>query len=207
MPTNAVTLRATFTQTVYSITFHTSPSTAGSINWGSCSGSSYTDGQTLSTPAGSFAACYVPSGYTFASWTCSDGLSCSGVNDPTVVTVSGAGSITLNLKTGSIPSPAQTSITASPSTSTPPHGTMFTVSGTLKLVSTGVGIGSEPIECVFSWSTNIVSVTTQPDGSYTCTTTAPTTPGLYNIDAFFLGDYSGSPQYLPSKATAMITVT
>jgi hypothetical protein len=61
--------------------------------------------------------------------------------------------------------------------------------------------------CVFSWSTNIVTNTTQPDGSYTCTAIAPTTPGPYNVDVFFLGDYSGSQQYLPSKATAMINAT
>jgi hypothetical protein len=61
---------------------------------------------------------------------------------------------------------------------------------------------------VFSWSTNIATTTTNPtDGSYTCTATAPTTPGSYNVDVFFLGDYSGTTQYLPSKVTAMITVT
>jgi uncharacterized protein with NAD-binding domain and iron-sulfur cluster len=43
-------------------------------------------------------------------------------------------------------------------------------------------------------------------GSYTYTGPAPTSAGEYNVDAFFLGDYTNSPPYLPSKATAMITV-
>jgi hypothetical protein len=61
--------------------------------------------------------------------------------------------------------------------------------------------------CVFSWSTNIVSATTQPSGSYTCNATAPAGPGPYNIDVFFLGDYGASTQYLPSKAIASISVS
>jgi hypothetical protein len=117
----------------------------------------------------------------------------------------------LNLQSGLISSPAQTNITVTASNSTPARGSMFNVTGRLRLVSTGVGIGSEPIECVFSWSTNIVTVTTLTGGSlgaYTCNATAPTTGGPYNVDVFFLGDYThGAPDYLPSKATAMITVT
>jgi hypothetical protein len=61
--------------------------------------------------------------------------------------------------------------------------------------------------CVLSWSTAEVSATTQPGGGYTCNLTAPNTPGPYNVDVFFLGDYSTNPQDLPSKATATITVT
>ena len=190
------------------VSFQTNPSSSALISWGSCGALGEGNGQNInSTNYGSIVACYVPSGYTLSSWSCSGGLTCSGSNDPTLVTFDGPGTITLNLKSGSISSPAQTNITASPSTPNPMHGSMFTVSGRLRLVSTGVGIGSEPIECVFSWSTNIVTVITQSDGSYICSAIAPTAPGPYNVDAFFLGDYSGSPQYLPSKATAMITVT
>jgi hypothetical protein len=61
--------------------------------------------------------------------------------------------------------------------------------------------------CVFSWSTNIVTVTTTTGGAYTCTGTAPTTPGPYKVDVFFLGDYTSTQPHLPSKATAMITVS
>jgi hypothetical protein len=78
------------------------------------------------------------------------------------------------------------------------------------LTEGGSGVSGEPIVCVFSWSTNIVTVTTQSGanaGAYTCTATAPATAGPYKVDVFFLGDYTSSPQHLPSKATAMITVT
>ena len=113
MPNSAVTVQATFTQIVYSVTFYTSPSTDGSIAWGSCSGFKPTLTIRPFQRLLVLSACYVPSGYTFASWTCSSGLSCLGANDPTVVTVSGAGSITLNLKIGSLSSPVSTSLTAS----------------------------------------------------------------------------------------------
>jgi hypothetical protein len=59
---------------------------------------------------------------------------------------------------------------------------------------------------VFGWSTNIVTVTTALDGSYTYTVTAPSSGGPYDVQVFFLGDYAGNPQYLPSTATAKITV-
>ncbi len=193
------------------ITFNTNPATEGTMYWDSCSGTGYTNGGTLvSGNFGANAVCYVPTGYSISSWACTPDLSCGGSSDVTPVTFAGPGTITLNLKSGSISSPAQTNITATPSNSTPKHGTMFTVSGQLRLVSTGVGIGNEPVECVFSWSTSIVTAITQTGaslGNYTCTATAPTTTGPYDVDVFFLGDYSGSPQYLPSKATAMITVT
>ena len=58
---------------------------------------------------------------------------------------------------------------------------------------------------VFNWSTKIVTVT-QADGSYSYSATAPPSAGPYNVDALFPGRYSGNPQYLPSKATATITV-
>jgi hypothetical protein len=73
-------------------------------------------------------------------------------------------------------------------------------------LTNGTALGNETIVLVFGWSTNMIPVTTQPNGSYNYTTTAPALAGSYNVDAFFLGDFSGSAQYLPSKATAMITV-
>jgi hypothetical protein len=191
------------------VTFHTNPSAEGSIQWDSCSGTSYTDEQTLPVPTGTYSACYVPSGYTFDNWTCSGGLSCAESTDPTDVTVSGSGSITLNLKIGSLSNPVSTSLTAS--TSYHPSPRTFTVSGTL--TANGVGIGSENIVLVFGWSRSIVTVTTNSTGSigsYTYTATAPASAGSYNVDAFFLGDYTNSiypQQYLPSKATTTITIT
>ena len=95
------------------VTFATSPSSSASIDWGSCSGSGYGNGQTaFTTGYGSVSACYVPSGYTLSSWSCSGGLACSGSNDPVLVAFSGPGTVTLNLKTGSLTNPVSTSLTS-----------------------------------------------------------------------------------------------
>jgi len=96
-------------------------------------------------------------------------------------------------------------LTASAVPSNPTHGSSFTVSGTL--TANGGGVSGETIVLVFGWNTNTVTMTTQSDGSYTYTATAPASTGSYNIEVFFVGDYTGDPQYLPSKATAMISVT
>jgi hypothetical protein len=88
-------------------------------------------------------------------------------------------------------------------------GTSLTVSGAL--TANGAGVGSETIVLVFSWNTEIAIVTTSTDGSgsYSYTVAAPSSTGVYRVDALFLGDYTHNPstQYLPSKATATITVT
>ncbi len=96
------------------------------------------------------------------------GLTCSGSNDPTTVSFTGPGSVTLNLKIGSLSGPVSTSLTASATLS----GSSFTVTGSL--TAGGVGLSNEKIVLVFSWSTNIVTVMTT-GGSYTYTGTAPTT--------------------------------
>ncbi len=189
------------------VTFQTNPSSSGAlISWGSCGALGEGNGQSInSTSYGSIAACYVPSGYTLSSWSCSNGLTCSGSNDPTLVTFDGPGTITLNLKTGSLTNLISTSLTAFSTPNSTHRGTMFTVSGTL--TANGAGVGGEAIVLVFGWNTKMVNVTTKANGSYSYSVTAPSSPGPYNVDAFFLGDYTGNPQYLPSKATAMITVT
>jgi subtilase family serine protease len=189
------------------VSFMTNPSGSSAfISWGSCASSGYGNGQSIfSTSYGSVTACYVPQGYTFSSWTCSGGLACSGSNNPTTVTFTGPGTITLNLKTGSLSNPVSTSLTVSGSPSSPTHGTSFTVSGTL--TANGIGVGGETVVLVFGWNSNIVTVTTLSDGSFSYIATAPASAGSYKIQAFFLGDFTGSPQYLPSTATATITVT
>jgi hypothetical protein len=197
--TSEGSLTATFAAQV---TFTVAPASAV-IGWGSCAGPNYHSGDMVYLANfGSVTACYYPTGYSVSSWTCSGGLSCTGSGDPTPVSFTGPGAITLTLKTGSLTSPVSTMLTASATPPTP--GSSVTVSGTL---TPNGGDSSEPIVCVLSWSTTIVTVNTNPAGSYTCTATAPTTPGTYNVDAFFLGDYGTGKQYLPSKATATITVT
>jgi len=189
------------------ISFMTNPSdSSAAINWATCSGTGKGNGVSIySDTYGPVPACYFPSGYTLASWNCSGDLTCSGSDDPTSVTFAGPGTITLNLKTGTLTNPIATSLTTQATPSTSSLGGSFTVSG--KLTANGIGLGPEPIVLVFSWSANTVTVTTLSDGSYTYTTTAPFSVGQFNVNAFFLGDYTGNPQDLPSKATATITVT
>jgi hypothetical protein len=87
------------------LNFVTNPASSALISWGSCSNQGQGNGVSFfSTSYGSAAvtACYVPSGYKFSSWSCSGGLICSGSNNPTIVTFTGPGTITLNLQTQTI---------------------------------------------------------------------------------------------------------
>lgn len=201
---NTGSLRAVYAAQV---SFAVSPLVAGNlIGWSSCAGPNEpNEASVYFTNYGSVTACYVPSGYTLSSWSCSGGLACSGSNNPTSVMFTGPGTITLNFKTGSLTSPVSTSLTASAKPSSTHGGTTFTVSGSL--TTNGVGVGGKTIVLVFGWNENIVTVTTALNGLYTYTATAPASPGQYKVEAFFLGDYGGSTQYLPSTATATITVT
>ena len=196
--TSQGSLTATFAALV---TFTVSPASAV-IGWGSCAGPNEANGDSIyATNFGPVTACYYPAGYSVSSWACSSGLSCAGSGDLTSVSFTGPGTITLTLKTGSLTNPVSTMLTASATQS----GSSFTVSGTL--TAAGSGVSGETIVLVFGWSTSIVTVTTASGGAYMYTATAPTSAGPYNVDAFFLGDYGATTQYLPSKATAMLTVT
>lgn len=197
----AVTVYALSSQ----ITFETNPASPALIHWGSCSGSGYGDGQSIySTDYGSVVACYVPSGYSLDSWSCSGGLACSGSSNPTAVTFTGSGTITLNLKTGSLSNPGSTELTVSASPSSMGAGASYTVSG--MLMAAGVGLGGEQILLVFG-NGNVVAVATQSDGSFSYMATAPVEAGVFDVEVFFLGDYSGGTQYLPSTATTTISVS
>jgi len=178
---------------------------SGLISWNSCSSPPESNGASIMTAAGSVTACYVPVGYSPAGWICSGGLACSGSNDVTEVTATGPGSITLNLKTGSLSNPVSTSLTASASPNSLHAGSSFTVSGSL--TAGGAGLGGKQILLVFGWNSNIVAVTTQSDGSYTYVVTPPVSAGSYDVEVLFLGDFSGSTQYLPSTAIVRVTVT
>ncbi len=168
---------STFNPAGYDVTFHANPANEGLISWGSCGGPNYEDGQVASSLGGSVTACYVPSGYTFQSWTCTDGLSCSAYVNPTVVTVTGPGTITLNLKTGSLSNPVSTSLTATATPGSLSGGALFTVCRTL--TSNGIGVGGEQILLVFNSGSNIIAVTTQSDGSFSKQVTAPISTGSY----------------------------
>jgi len=79
----------------------TKPTTSASVSWGSCSTPGiYGGGSFFSTDFGSTtaAACNLPPGYVFSSWTCVGGLSCQSSANPTPVTFIGPGTITLNLQ-------------------------------------------------------------------------------------------------------------
>ena len=207
--TDEQVLAAAFSVTSAQITFLTDPASSALISWNSCSGPAYGSGQSIfSAQYGLDTICYVPVGYTISSWSCTGGLSCSGSSNPTTVTFTGPGppsSITLHLKTGSLSSPVSTSLTASASPANPVHGASFTVSGTL--TANGAGLVGKPIVCVFGWNLGMVTVTTVSGGLYTCSATAPSSTGSYNVQVFFLGDLGGTPQYTPSTATAAINVT
>jgi len=103
------------------------PSSLALVSWGSCSGSGFGNGASFySTNFGltQANACNIHAGYTFASWSCSGGLACEASADPTTVSLTGPGSITLNLQpqqsnnTSSIASSSLYASTVGASTST-----------------------------------------------------------------------------------------
>jgi len=77
------------------------PISSATIGWGSCSAPGESSAASFfSTNFGSttVTACNIPTSYTFSSWTCSGGLSCQASMNPTTVTFTGPGTITLNLQ-------------------------------------------------------------------------------------------------------------
>lgn len=114
--TSSGSLTATFrAQITFTIT-----SSLATIGWGTCAGPGQASGSNpYETNFGTVSACYVPIGYSVLSWVCSQGLSCAGSSDVTPVSFIAPGTITLNLQSGLISSPAQTNITATASNSTP----------------------------------------------------------------------------------------
>lgn len=95
----------------------TNPASTAQLAWGSCSNPPLGNGNAFfSTNYGSttITTCQLPSGYSFSSWTCSGGLTCSASANPTTLTLNGPGTITLNLQAQTID---QTSTTTSTSLS------------------------------------------------------------------------------------------
>jgi hypothetical protein len=110
------------------VTVETNLVSSASVNWGSCSSPGEANGASFfSTSFGSSTvfACNLPSGYSFMSWTCSGGLTCQASTNPTTVTFTGPGAITLNLQ------PQQTNIASTVSSLTtssvaPPTTAVYT---------------------------------------------------------------------------------
>jgi len=126
------------------ITFVTNPVSSALISWGSCSNPGQGNGASFfSTSYGtaSVTVCYVPYGYTFSNWSCSGGLACSGSNNPTTVTFTGPGTITLNLQTQTPTNSASTtsSLTSSTSTIASSSSMMSTVTSTYSTAEFGFG--------------------------------------------------------------------
>lgn len=111
------------------ITFATNPSSFALMGWGSCSNPSQGNGVSFfSTSYGSatVTACYVPSGFTLSSWSCSGGLACSGSSNPTTVTFGGPGTVTMNLQAQTYTTSA-TSTTSTTSSTAASSATIFIV--------------------------------------------------------------------------------
>lgn len=80
----------------------TNPASSASVNLGACSDLAEGNGASFYTSTfGStkITACNLPPGYSFLSWTCTGGLTCSTTTNPTTLIVNGPGSIELNLQT------------------------------------------------------------------------------------------------------------
>lgn len=103
------------------VTFLTNPASSALISWLSCSNPSLANGSSFystSYGASSVTACYVPYGYVFSSWSCTGGVICSGTANPTIITIDGPGTITLNLQAQTTVSSLSTTQTASLASST-----------------------------------------------------------------------------------------
>jgi len=78
----------------------TNPASKATISWVSCANPGQENGNSFYTTnfgKSSVTACYVPYGYVLASWSCLGQIICSGTANPTIVTITGPGTITLNL--------------------------------------------------------------------------------------------------------------
>jgi len=115
------------------VTVMTNPASPASVNWSSCSRpGNDNDGSFFSTDFGfaTVTACNLPPGYNFSSWTCTGGLTCQATVNPTAVTFSGPGTITLNLE------PEQSSSSTIASTLTSAPATLTTTASYTSVLTT-----------------------------------------------------------------------
>ena len=95
--TNGGSLMAVFSAEV---TILTNPASTAIISWMSCANPGQENGSSFFTTnygASSVTARFVPYGYVLSGWSCTGQVVCSGAANPTIVTVAGPGTITLNL--------------------------------------------------------------------------------------------------------------
>ena len=103
-PTSCSATAAGALMAVYSaqITVLTNPTSTATVSWVSCANPGQGNGSSFYSTnygASSVTACYVPYGYTFSGWSCTGGVACSSSTNPTVVSIAGPGTVTLNLVT------------------------------------------------------------------------------------------------------------
>jgi hypothetical protein len=145
------------------VTVLTNPASPASVNLGSCSASGWGNGQSFfSYNFGSIAvtACNIPAGYAFYSWSCSAGLACPASKNPTNITLTGPGTIQLNLQL----LPSNNASTTSASITTASASTMVaytpvysTTSSTTLQSSTSTQLTLSPIPG-FPWESIIAGI-------------------------------------------------
>ena len=154
--------------------------------WGGVPVDIYMGDSATSTPT-KIASTTTASGGTFsASWTVSYGLGCTTkyfrAYHPGTGTWSNAQSMKIAYNT-------RVSITPSKTVVAP--GESFTLSGKLEYESTGAGVwaglGGRTVS-IYRDTTLLGTATTASDGSYSFTTTAPTTAGTYTYKVVYAGE-------------------
>lgn len=165
------------------IIFYTNPSTIGSISWGSCSNPGYTNGQTRFDPnlppefSNTFTVCAnAPSGYAFASWGVSGGLSVSTSNPTTTATFTGPGTITASFNQVVTTTQSITSTASSTTSTTTSSTSTFLTTTTAISVSTST-VGQVCTATSTTQTTSIIIQGTVTTPTTTTTTTSTTTTG------------------------------
>jgi len=108
----------------------TNPPSSALVSWASCSNEGLGNGASFFSSvfgSGTVAACELPPGYSFSNWICSGGLACAASVDPTTVTFSGPGTITLNLQLANETTTSSTSMISSTSVTSEITSTYLTV--------------------------------------------------------------------------------
>jgi len=120
----------------------TNPVSSASVNWNSCSTSgTYSGDSFFSSNFGSatVTACNLPPNYSFSSWTCTGGLTCQASTNPTAVTFTGPGTITLNLEPKQSNTPTTVTSLTAVSTSTESYTIVSTTNSLMATTAESTG--------------------------------------------------------------------